>query len=93
MGDIVEKLRKWRMYATHKQHTVLGTAADEIESLRHQLAECQIQLITNCNSCEYKALKPPTDSGWCYMFKTKPDGICMQHSLNKFIYSYNKKVD
>jgi hypothetical protein len=41
MTDIVERLREWRMHASHKLHADLGTAADEIESLRQQLAECQ----------------------------------------------------
>ena len=41
MTDIVERLRVWRIHATHKLHADLGTAADEIESLRQQLAECQ----------------------------------------------------
>jgi hypothetical protein len=43
MTDIVERLREWRMHASHKLHADLGTAADEIESLRQQLAECQAQ--------------------------------------------------
>jgi hypothetical protein len=84
MKDIVSKLR-----STEYDDNDVCKAADIIELQTNLITE----LITNCNSCEYKALKPPTDSGWCYMFKTKPDGICMQHSLNKFIYGYNKKVD
>lgn len=31
----------------------------------------------NCASCEHK--KRP-EGGHCYMFRTEPEGICMQHT-------------
>jgi hypothetical protein len=30
-----------------------------------------------CEKCYYKTIP---DGGHCYMFRTKPEGICMQHT-------------
>jgi len=36
----------------------------------------------NCSTCDH--IKNP-DGGHCYMFRTEPDEVCMQHTLRKVI--------
>ena len=32
----------------------------------------------DCDKCDYKHY--PHNGGWCYMFRKKPEGKCMQHT-------------
>lgn len=36
----------------------------------------------NCENCYYKAINPPSDEGFCYMFRNEPDGDCGQFKFS-----------
>ena len=38
---------------------------------------------TNCKTCEHKQYP---DGGWCYMFRTEPEGVCKQWRLMRVLH-------
>lgn len=37
--------------------------------------------LNNCSGCQHK---PNRDGGWCYMFRTEPNGLCRQYRSDTY---------